>query len=71
LIRNSKTAQPISITSDAASWMTPATDEHAHLLDVVGEARQELPGLRLIVVAEAEALNARKQAVAQIERHAL
>src|SRR5262249_1676651 len=48
-----------------------AADEHPHLLDVVGEARQELPGLRLVVIAEREPLDARVEPLAEVERDAL
>ena len=48
-----------------------AADEGADLLHVVREAGEELSGVGLIVVAEAEALDVGEQAVAQIEGHAL
>jgi hypothetical protein len=42
-------------------------DEGAHLLDVVREAGEELPGLGLVVVAEAQPLDAREEPLAQVE----
>ena len=43
----------------------------AHLLDVIGQAGEELSGLRLVVVTEAEALDAGEELVAQVEGHPL
>ncbi len=71
LMSSSSTAQPSSITSDATQLDDAGPDEGAHLLDVVGQPRQQLAGLRLIVVAEAEPLDAREQPLAQIEGDAL
>jgi hypothetical protein len=45
--------------------------ERTHLLDVVGRARHELPGLRAIVIAEAQSLDLREERVAQVVGHAL
>ena len=49
----------------------PRAHEGAHLLDVVGEPGEQLPRLRLIVIAEAQPLDAREERLAQVEGHAL
>ena len=49
----------------------PLTDEETHLFHVVGRADHQLAGLVAVVVAEREALDFRKQFVAEIEREVL
>ncbi len=46
-------------------------DEHAHLLDIVGGADHQLPGLVAVVVREGQALDLGVQVVAQVKSHAL
>ena len=71
LMQKSSAAQPSSIAAEAPSCTTPAAHEGPHLLHVVGEAGEELPGLGSVVVAEAQALDAGEETFAQVEGHAL
>ena len=48
-----------------------SANEDAHLLDVVGRARDELAGLGAVVIAEAQMLDLGEERVAQVVRDPL